>query len=186
MVYQECIPARDNLLATSNKYRQKLKLPPLTLTATHSWTEVERELQTACSSVEAAAGRDKELTGSVGKLRRAFRTLCQHASAGQTFVSLVPNDVFGFSSILCGGLKAIFTGLYQTALYREEVYRVLEDLPYILTDHSVPLNVSLYNNDEELHRRTAALYVSVYKLVEHLLNWFIRNTFGKHPRSSSC
>ncbi|KAK0648087.1 hypothetical protein B0T16DRAFT_112574 [Cercophora newfieldiana] len=175
-VYQCCIPARDSLLAMANKYRRKLKLPPLDVATGHSWVEVEAELQLACSAVEVVANRDKQFSGSVGKVRQAFRSFCQHAGAGQTFVSLVPSDAFGFSSILCGGLKVIFTGLHQTSLYREEVYRTLEDLPYILTDHSVPLNTSLCGSDEELHKRTALLYVAVFNLLEHLLGWFVKST----------
>ncbi|KAK3315819.1 hypothetical protein B0H66DRAFT_559782 [Apodospora peruviana] len=176
-IYQHCFAARDNLMRMVNKYRQKLKLPAVDSTAAHSWTEVETEVSTACSALENLASRDKDLSGSAGKLRRAFRGLCQHAGAGQTFVSLIPNDAFGFSSILCGSLKVIFTGLYQTAVYREEVYRALEDLPYILTDHAVHVNISLFNDDEELHRRTASLYVAVFKVLEHLLGWFVKNSF---------
>jgi hypothetical protein len=161
-----------------NKYRQKLKLPALTVDAKHNWTDVDGELQTACAAMEVVAARDSDFSGSVGKLRRAFRMLCQQAGCGNTFVSLIPNDAFGFSSMLCGGLKVIFTGLYQTALYREEVYRTLEDLPFILADHSTPPNLSVCGDDEELHRRTASMYVSVFKLLEHLLAWFVRNTFG--------
>jgi len=177
-VYQSCVPARDSLLAMANKYRQKLKLPALSVDARHNWADLDVELQSACSAMEAVAARDKDFSGSVGKLRRAFRMLCQQAGCGNTFVSLIPNDAFGFSSILCGGLTVIFTGLQQTALYRDEVYRTLEDLPYILTDHSTPLNLFVCGDDEDLHRRTALLYISVFKLLEHLLGWFVKNTFG--------
>jgi hypothetical protein len=177
-VYRCCFAARDSLLAVANKYRQKLKLPPLSVSTTHSWTEVEGELHTACSAVEALAAKDQDYSGAVGKLRRVFRGLCQHANAGQTFVSLVPSDAFGFSSIVCGTLKAIFTGLYQTAVYRDEVYKALEELPYTLMDHSAPIDMSLHGGDEELHSRTAALYVAVFRLLEHLLGWFLKNSFG--------
>ena len=148
------------------------------MTTSHCWSDVEVELQTACAAVESLASSDRELSGSVGKLRRAFRGLCQHANAGQTFVSVVPNDAFGISSIVCGSLKVIFNGLHQAAVYRQEVYKTLEDLPYILADHSAPIDVSLYHHDEELHGRTAALCVAVFRLLEHLLGWFMKNTFG--------
>lgn len=162
----------------ANKYREKLNLPSEDITTAHNWTEVESELQSAYSALEGLASRDKDFSGSMGKLKRAFRGLCQHAKAGETFVSLVPNDAFGLSSILCGGLKIIFTGLSETALYREEVYRALEELPYTLTDHAVNVNISLYGDDDELHRRTASLYVSIFRLLEHLLGWFVKNSFG--------
>ncbi|KAK0624319.1 hypothetical protein B0T14DRAFT_565599 [Immersiella caudata] len=176
-LYECCVPARDSLLVMVNKYRRKLKLPALSASTEHSWTDVDTELQSACTAMEAVAARDSDFSGSVGKLRRAFRMLCHQAGCGNTFVSLIPNDAFGFSSMLCGGLKVIFTGLYQTALYREEVYRTLEDLPYILADHSTPLSLPVCGEDEELHRRTALMYVSVFKLLEHLLGWFAKNTF---------
>src|SRR3569833_1861011 len=115
----------------ANKYRQKVDMPSLDVGTPHSWAEVDCVLQSACTILEAEAKRDKQISGSAGKLKRAFRSLCQHAGAGQTYITVIPSDAFGFSSVVCGGLKFIISAMYQNALYREEGYKALEDLPYI-------------------------------------------------------
>ncbi|ORY18243.1 hypothetical protein BCR34DRAFT_596466 [Clohesyomyces aquaticus] len=174
-IYRECLHSRNELLATANKYRKKLKQPMLETTTQHSWTEVETCVQTACEGLEKLAVKDKDMSGSLGKLKRGFRSLCRNAGAGQTLANLIPNDSFGFTSVLCGGIKVVFAGLRATGLYREEIYRTLEHLPYILEDHAA--NVRIYKEDEEIHRRAATLYVAIFDVLRHILLWFLKTTF---------
>lgn len=117
------------------------------------------------------------MTGAVGKLRRAFGFLCKHAGAGETFVSVIPTDQFGFASVLCGGLKAVFSALKHSHEYREKVFLALEDLPYTICDHSVPLDDQ--TNDEELHRRAAGLHIAVFKVIRRILRWWLSGTVGE-------
>ncbi|EAT81977.2 hypothetical protein SNOG_10583 [Parastagonospora nodorum SN15] len=65
--------------------------------------------------LEKLAVKDKDMSGSLGKLRRVFRGLCRNAGVGQTAATLIPNDSFGFTSVLCGSLKAVFLGLQVEA-----------------------------------------------------------------------
>jgi hypothetical protein len=174
-IYQQCMIARDQLQATARKYRKKLKDPILEASEGGNWRDVDKFVQSACSDLETCVTRDKDLSGPAGKLKQAFRFLCKHAGAGQTFSNLIPND--GMNSVLCGGIKVIFAGLRQTRLYQEEIYKTLEELPIILVDHAA--HVKIYNRDDELHRRTAALYVAVYKLLEGILLWFMKNSASK-------
>jgi hypothetical protein len=117
------------------------------------------------------------MSGSLGRLKKAFRGLCQNAGVGQTCAVLIPNDSFGFTSVLCGGLKVVFTGLRATGLYRQEVYRTLEGLPTQLED--LAANVSLYEQDEQVHVRAAALYVASFRLLNHILLWFLQKPWCK-------
>ena len=117
--------------------------------------------------------KDKDFSGTSGKLKRAFRSLCRTAGTGENLVALIPND--SFTSVLCGGLKIIFSGLRQTGIYREEVYKALEDLPYILIHHAA--HVKIYEQDRELHGHLACLYAVVFGLLNHILVWFSKNSF---------
>ncbi|KAL9088211.1 MAG: hypothetical protein Q9165_006338 [Trypethelium subeluteriae] len=172
-IYFPCSQARDGFLATANKYSKKLGQPPLDLNTSHSWVDVEKSVEAACAQLEVLASKDKDLSGASGKLKRVFRSLCRNAGAGENLAALVPSDTF--TSVLCGGLKVIFSGLRQTGVYREEVYKALEDLPFILTDHAA--HVKIYDKDRELHCRTAALYVAIFHALNHILGWFLKNTF---------
>lgn len=67
--------------------------------------------------------------------------------------------------------------LQQTDHFRKDIYSALEDLPFILSDHVAMVKLSLV--DEELHRRTAALYASLFKLMEVIFAWFLKNSLGK-------
>jgi hypothetical protein len=175
-IYQAAFEARDQLMTTANAYRKKTKQPVLDLNVSQNWTDVEASVQDACSDLEKLAAKDKDLSGSLGKLKRSYRSLCKNAGAGQTAATLIPNDSFGFTSVLCGSLKVVFTGLRATGLYRQEVYRTLEDLPSRLKDLS--LDVKSHAHDEEVHRRAAALYVAVFNLLNHILHWFLQSKWS--------
>ncbi|KAH7409801.1 hypothetical protein DE146DRAFT_604556 [Phaeosphaeria sp. MPI-PUGE-AT-0046c] len=174
-VYLAAFEARDELMITVNKYRKKTKQPVLDLKTSHDWKDVELSVQDACTGLEALATKDKDMSGSLGRVKRAFRSLCRNAGAGQTAATLIPNDSFGFTSVLCGSLKAVFTGLRTTGIYRQEVYRTLEDLPTRLKD--LAADVKSHDRDEEVHRRAADLYVATFKLLNHILHWFLKNNW---------
>ncbi|KAH3951632.1 hypothetical protein HBH70_092460 [Parastagonospora nodorum] len=174
-IYKVALDARDRLLATANKYRKKAKQPMLDVSTCQNWTDVEQSVQDACTGLEKLAVKDKDMSGSLGKLRRVFRGLCRNAGVGQTAATLIPNDSFGFTSVLCGSLKAVFLGLRMTGMYRREVYTILEDLPTQLKD--LAANVESHDQDEDIHRRAAALYVAAFNLLNHILHWFLKNSW---------
>lgn len=133
----------------------------------------------ACDSLESAAARDKDTSGFVGKLKSAFRALCQRANIGLNFTNLVPSDLM-CSSVLCGGLKMVFTALQQSSSYREDIYKAIEELPFIVNDHAAYIRIE--KQDEELHRRNAALHVALFRLMECILSWFVKNSVCRwHP-----
>lgn len=174
-IYHTAFEARDELMVTVNKYRKKTKQPVIDIKTSHNWSEVDQSVQDACSGLETLAAKDRDMSGSLGRVKRAFRSLCRNAGAGQTAATLIPNDSFGFTSVLCGSLKVVFTGLRTTGTYRQEVYRTLEDLPTRLKD--LAADVKSHDGDEEIHRRAADLYVATFKLLNHILHWFLKNNF---------
>jgi hypothetical protein len=127
--------------------------------------------------------KDKDMSGSLGRLKRVFRGLCRNAGVGQTAATLIPNDSFGFTSVLCGSLKAVFLGLRTTGMYRREVYTILEDLPRQLKD--LAANVDAHDQDEEIHRRAATLYVAAFNLLNHILHWFLKNSWSQY-KTGTC
>ncbi|CAI6335268.1 unnamed protein product [Periconia digitata] len=172
-IYHAAFEARDQLLETCNRYREKMKLPVIDFNASHNWKEVEDSVQNACVGLETLATKDKEISGWQGKFKRAFRGLCNNAGAGRTAANLIPNDSFGLTSVLCGSLKVVFTGLQATGRHRIEVYRTLEDLPQRLKD--IAADVSMNYLDRQIHQRAAALYAAAFKLLNHILLWFLKS-----------
>lgn len=70
-------------MTTINKYRKKTKHPILDINTSHNWKEVEQSVQDACAGLESLATKDKDMSGSLGRVKRAFRSLCRNAGAGQ-------------------------------------------------------------------------------------------------------
>lgn len=120
---------------------------------------------------------DQLTTGLRSKLQKGFKTLCQHAGAGQTFVSLIPSDLFGLSSLLCGALKMIFSAMQQSETHRTEVYKALAELPILICDHSVFCKGLI--EDEQLHWRASELYASIFRLLGHIFNWYSKSSIGE-------
>ncbi|XXG99265.1 hypothetical protein Hte_005602 [Hypoxylon texense] len=170
-----CALPANELIATANKYLKKREQPLLIVGDLNSWTDVENSMLSACKTIDALSDQDRSTVGFTGKVKSAFRALCERAEIGLTFTSMVPSEL-PCSSVLCGGLKTIFTALQRSHNYREDVYRAIEDIPYTLNDHA--LDITIHVQDGELHRRNAALYVALFRLMQHLLTWFVKNPIG--------
>ncbi|KAK7935067.1 hypothetical protein PG985_000562 [Apiospora marii] len=171
-LYAPCFKAAGELIATANKYSRKRSLQLLSITDVHTWDEVDTAMLAACDSLERLATKDKDKSGFAGKMKSAFRALCQRANIGLNFTNLVPQEFPG-GAVLCGGLKMIFTALQSSSNYREDVYRAIEDLPFTINDHAA--YIRLDKQDEDLHRRNAALYAALFELLECILSWFAKN-----------
>lgn len=179
--YEDCYSAsrlqHNKLLQTIDRYTERAKQAPLTLDVPHDWTGVEKSARAACDAMSNLLAEDQATTGLRSKLRKGFETLCQHAGAGQTFVSLIPNDVFGLSSLLCGALKMIFSAMQQSDTHRTEVSKTLAELPILICDHSAFCKGN--EGDEQLHRRASELYASIFRLLGHIFNWYSKSTIGE-------
>ncbi|RBA15764.1 hypothetical protein FPRO05_12371 [Fusarium proliferatum] len=178
-VYATAVQAQQAMITTANKLCVKKKLPNVNFTVAHSWSEVDQSVSDACKALEALSSEDKALKpGFTGKMKQAFRKLCDNAGSGGTIANLVPTD--SYCSILCGGLKIIFKGLEAAGHYREEICNALEEIPFILNDNTAL--VELNNMDEELHRRVAAIYAAIYALLEVIVGWFLKPSFNTGAR----
>ncbi|KAK8065716.1 hypothetical protein PG997_012463 [Apiospora hydei] len=171
-LYAPCFKAAHELIATANKYSKKRSLKLLGIADVHTWDEVDAAMLAACDSLERIATKDRDTSGFTGKVKSAFRALCQRANIGLNFTNLVPQDFPG-GSVLCGGLKMVFTALQSTSSYQDDVYRAIEDLPFTINDHAA--YIRLDKQDEDLHRRNAALCTALFQLLECILSWFAKN-----------
>ncbi|KAK9420411.1 putative Fungal STAND N-terminal Goodbye domain-containing protein [Seiridium unicorne] len=173
-VYSECISARDEFLVAVNEYLTKNDQEPLPaiLSSSHGWDDVFISVSSACDTLERLAAKDKEVRGVAGRLKKAYRTLCKNAEIGAGFIGLIPNDQM-YTAALCCGLKVIFNALQNAGRHRQTVFSALEELPLILDDRAA--SIDIYSDDEELHRRMAALYVATLKAYRTILQYFIGN-----------
>ncbi|RTE84229.1 hypothetical protein BHE90_001318 [Fusarium euwallaceae] len=170
-IYRTCLDAQNSLVIKANELCEKRNLPFLDITTACSWSDVEASVLDTCKVLENLSLKDKAITpGFTGKLKKAFRSLCNNAGAGTTLANLVPTD--SYLSVLCGGLRIIFKALEESSHYRQEVYNALEELPFILNDNATLLEIHM--QDEELHRRVASLYTAIYRLMEVIVSWFLK------------
>lgn len=180
--YEDCYKSsrleHDKLLKVIHEYSQKTEQPTLDLSATHDWTDIEESVQAACDGMSKGFAGESAVPGLRRKLRKGFRTLCQHAGMGQSFVSLIPGDIFGLSSLLCGALKLIFSAMQQSEINRTEVYKALAELPVIICDHSIPTNG--LNDDEQLHCRASELYASIFRFLGVIFTWQSKASLGQY------
>lgn len=187
-LYESCIQARNQLVHTANEYRKKKKQPPIEdVTATqNNWAELDQGVQAACHDLQEIAAREKKPQASsvIGKVGIAFRSLCRHASLGKTLFSLVPNDAFGFSSVLFTGFNMVFSAMHETALYRDAMLKALEELPRVLEDSSELCKSPVFIQDEDLHRRCSAIFAAVFDTLRQILLWFVKNSFGTKSPSA--
>ena len=176
-LYEGCVRARNQLLHTANEYRRRVKQPLIDELTAHGWDELDQGVQEVCGALVAEDKRPAST--SIGRVKKVFRSFCRHAGAGQTLISLLPGDMFGFSSVLCAGFKTVFSAMHQAALYREVIFRALEELPLVLEDSSDLRKLSTFGQDENLHRRCSVLFAAVFDTLRHILQWFVRNSFGR-------
>lgn len=144
---------------------------------------MEDSAKRACEIFEQFAIKDKKLpSGFTGRMKTTFRSFCQRAEMGKTLISMIPDE--SYTSVLCGGLKIIFTALEQSHQYRQEIYVALDNLNNLLKD--LPSRLHLNNWDEELHHRMAVFYASVFKLLETICKWFLQRGIGMEDAEPFC
>ncbi|KAJ9149747.1 hypothetical protein NKR23_g4164 [Pleurostoma richardsiae] len=122
----------------------------------------------------------KDPRGTWGRIRRAFRRVGNTKSVLEPWMQLLPSQSEYFS-ILCGGLKLIYTAAARLEDLREEIYRALEELPSLL---SITYRaVDIFTKSERLQEASIELYVATLGLLEHIVNWFTERAAKKVLKS---
>jgi hypothetical protein len=159
----------------------KQRQPPIQLNTNHDWTEVENALISACNQLDRTVFGNRTHSNLLSRLRSGFQTLCRHARTAQTFISFIPSD-FMCSSVLCGGLKTIFSALEKTGNHRDEIQKALAELPEILDETALRMRV--HQHSEELHKRSEKLFSAVLRVMSHILHWLCEKSMSPSPTPS--
>ena len=179
-IYKECYEAHASLLSAINKYREKHGQPPVSSETPSNWNDVEESVSSACATMEGLTSKDKLPEGFIGKMRKAFRFACARADTAKAVVSLLDFDFMG-SSAVCSGLKLVFGALERTGNHRKEVYRALAEIPEILDEHASLIHI--HEKSEVLHRKAAAVYASLFRMLTHIVEWLLQGSFGPYSPS---
>ncbi|KAK8034072.1 hypothetical protein PG993_009067 [Apiospora rasikravindrae] len=177
-IYAEYREVQTLFFQTANKSLEKFKLSHIEFSDANGWDGIQASMDAACAALDKVSSRDKELKGVTGKVKKAFRSLCNRAGAGKAFTPLIPNDMFG--SVIGGGLNVILTCLEQAGVHRENVYKALEKLPGVIEDSLGWTNLA--SQDASVHKRMAKLYTQICLTLHHILHWFVQNSLGKQRR----
>ncbi|KAF2849624.1 hypothetical protein T440DRAFT_518866 [Plenodomus tracheiphilus IPT5] len=135
----------------------------------NTWGDVLAELDTAASC-------RKDTGTKWGKMKQQFRKISGKADSVSAWVQVLPSQSQYFS-IICGGLKLILGAASRLNDLEDEIAQALMKIPGILSGTNRNLNV--FRRSPELHEKSAALFVSVLSLLEHILKYYTLKTSGK-------
>ncbi|KAK8047126.1 hypothetical protein PG996_015190 [Apiospora saccharicola] len=166
------LAVQKTFFQTANKCLMKLKLQPMEVSDATGWDGIQASMDTACAALEKISTHDKNVKGVTGKMKTAFRSLCNKAGAGKAFTQLIPGDMFG--SVLGGGLNFILTCMEQTGTHRDSVYKALDRLPRVI-EASLGWT-TLASQDTDVHQHMAILYTEICLTLDHILHWFVLNS----------
>ncbi|KAL2825514.1 hypothetical protein BJY01DRAFT_256259 [Aspergillus pseudoustus] len=176
-LYDEANKARERFLSVVEQYDQTAEPKYRTnvdIRSEHGWEDVMKAVDAGVEAYQTQA-----LTGFWGRIRRGFRKFSNAGSSCCAFLDLIPDSVF--SSTICGTLKLILSAAQRIGEVRQEVMDALESLPEILSNTEETL--SIYYTSDQMHRKTASLYVSIVDALEAILAWFKRRAAGKAFRA---
>lgn len=142
------------------------------------WSGVQNSVSEACQALDGLAAKSNNAPGVGGRLRRAYRTLCASSNTVSCYLDLVPSDMM-IASSLRGALQLVFTAMQSSANHRQAIFDALEEIPLVLADRNAVLKI--FDTDEALHSRMAALYVEIMGILQHMVQYFTRNSFGTNP-----
>lgn len=126
-------------------------------------------------AVQWALENRRDTSSFAGKIRKAMGILCESASVGKVFTSVIPNDL-NLASAVCGGLNVVFSAMEQKAVHERSIRDAMEELPLILRTHEPFAEAA--TRDLRIHQETDALYVAVCQVLQHIIEWLIENSIS--------
>ncbi|PSN71370.1 hypothetical protein BS50DRAFT_673933 [Corynespora cassiicola Philippines] len=135
------------------------------------WNDVTQLVKTA----ETNYSNDEK---KGGKIRKFFRKVGDNGKSIQSFVGLLPD---GSYKTLCGGVTLILTAMIAHSGIREKMSKFMDELPEHINDCND--YSKLYAGGTELRRRVDELYISILKVLEQFVHWYIQSTFKRVMKS---
>ncbi|KAG9188829.1 hypothetical protein G6011_07534 [Alternaria panax] len=128
----------------------------------HTWSDVLAE-------VDIASKQYNEPDGRWGKIRKAFRKSGDKAVSSSAWLALLPaqSDYF---SVLCGGLTLIVGAASRLKDLREDIVKILVEIPIIISYANRAQNV--VRTSRELRRSGAEVFLATITLLQRILMYF--------------
>ncbi|CAD6583586.1 MAG: hypothetical protein ASARMPREDX12_001310 [Alectoria sarmentosa] len=141
--------------------------------ATHTWEEVLAE-------VNAASERYNDVPGFWGKIRKGLRSFGVNNQVFDAWAGLLPTQS-QYLSILCGGLKLIFSAAARLQDLRSEICEALAEIPILLA--STHRALGAFKKSKALHQCSAALYSATLAALRHIVEWYKEKAIKKFSKS---
>ncbi|KAF6218288.1 hypothetical protein HO133_005634 [Letharia lupina] len=141
--------------------------------ATHTWEDVLAE-------VNAASERYNDVSGFWGKIRKGLRSFGANNQVFDAWTGLLPTQS-QYLSILCGGLKLIFSAAARLQDLRNGICEALAEIPILLASTHRALGV--FKKSKKLHQCSAALYSATISALRHIVDWYKEKAIKKFSKS---
>ncbi|KAF4539263.1 uncharacterized protein LTHEOB_10427 [Lasiodiplodia theobromae] len=179
-LYDPCRDAGARIIKCIEQYQvaNKTELVKTEQIHTYDWTSVDDPLTAfaRCVAKEESKYADKVTRGFWGHVRRGGRWFSEHAGNAKAFISLVPADSI-YTSVLCGGLTFICKMAENIGNVRSTIANFLGKLSVLIETNQQFVNA--YQDSAILHKRNAALCLSILDVIEAAIEWFNRNPLKK-------
>jgi hypothetical protein len=137
-------------------------------TSLHTWDEVIAEAKIAEIAYTKRGSRETHF----GRVRGYLRILQRNTARLDGWIDLVPSQST-YTSVICGGFKMVLRAACRMHEVREMVVSALASVPVeveraqLMIEYHEGLKAS-----KRLCARVAAMYVCVFRVVEHIVTWF--------------
>ncbi|KAL5365334.1 hypothetical protein BJX96DRAFT_179746 [Aspergillus floccosus] len=165
-LYRDAMREQDRFREAMEAYEQTTAgsnfKTDVTSKAMHTWEEVLEEVNKASQTYHSRAT-------VWGRIRAGLRKLGDNSKVFDAWAGLLPSGS-DCASVISGGVKLILAAAARLADLRHGIADALEEIPLLLTCIHQALNI--FKRSKELHRCSAALYVSTLTLLHHIVSWY--------------
>lgn len=155
------------------KYRTKFDIR-----GKHTWEEVIQEAKIAELKYKRKGSDDSPFS----KVRGCFRKLQSRVSGFEAWLELIPSSTY--STVVSGGFKIIIRASTRMNEIREFIFTALASIPDEIEKAQLMMEM---NRDlkfsPRLHERISELYVSILKVMHHILLWLQKKSAVKQVKS---
>ena len=145
----------------------------------HTWEEVIQEVRYAEEKYKKKASDESAFS----KVRGAFRMLEGRAASFETFLELIPSQN-NYASPIAGSFKLIIRASTRMNEIRDFIFSTLASIPQEIERAQLVLE---FNQDlglsPRLHKQISELYISILKVIDHVLNWIKQKSGIKHLKA---
>jgi hypothetical protein len=177
-LYKSCLEIRDSFLVSINRYRREQGQLAVTENAGETWKGVIRAVNQLYAELAKAETEDGESGIFAQNMKEAFQ---KNDSGIVAFLRNSTPSRLMLSSVLCAGLKALYSAARDVGYHRNAIFSALEECPSLL--QGPPDFLDIFEADENFHTKMAELYAALSKLFRTMLKWLTLYASGMCKRS---